>query len=121
VPRREFNTPATAYIEAHIEQGPLLELQRKTIGVVTGIQGLRWFNVEVFGESAHAGTTPVSARKDALRARCASSARSKRSRWMLAMPCVLPLGACLSRRTRPIRLRAMFSFQSISGTRMRKP
>ena len=65
--KRELNTPAAAYIEAHIEQGPLLESKRTTIGVVTGIQGLRWFNVEVFGETAHAGTTPVSARKDAVR------------------------------------------------------
>jgi N-carbamoyl-L-amino-acid hydrolase len=65
--RRAFNTPAAAYIEAHIEQGPRLEREHKTIGVVTGIQGLRWFNIEVFGESAHAGTTPVSRRKDALR------------------------------------------------------
>lgn len=65
--KRELNVPAAAYIEAHIEQGPLLEQEGKTIGVVTGIQGLRWFNVEVFGETAHAGTTPLSARKDALR------------------------------------------------------
>jgi N-carbamoyl-L-amino-acid hydrolase len=65
--KRELNAPAAAYIEAHIEQGPLLEQEGKTIGVVTGIQGLRWFNVEVSGETAHAGTTPVSARKDALR------------------------------------------------------
>ena len=64
---RELNAPVAAYIEAHIEQGPLLELRGKTIGVVTGIQGLRWFNVEVFGETAHAGTTPLSIRKDALR------------------------------------------------------
>jgi beta-ureidopropionase / N-carbamoyl-L-amino-acid hydrolase len=64
---RELNAPAAGYIEAHIEQGPLLEREGKTIGVVTGIQGLRWFNVEIFGESAHAGTTPVGARKDALR------------------------------------------------------
>ena len=64
---RSLKTPAAAYVEAHIEQGPLLEREGKTIGVVTGIQGLRWFNVEVFGESAHAGTTPLSARKDALR------------------------------------------------------
>jgi len=65
--RRELGAPAAAYIETHIEQGPLLEQERTRIGVVTGIQGLRWFNVEVFGETAHAGTTPVSARKDALR------------------------------------------------------
>jgi N-carbamoyl-L-amino-acid hydrolase len=42
-------------------------MQKKTIGVVTGIQGLRWFNVEVFGETAHAGTTPLALRKDAMR------------------------------------------------------
>ena len=64
---RALETPAACYIEAHIEQGPMLELHRKSIGVVTGIQGLRWFNVEVFGETAHAGTTPLATRKDALR------------------------------------------------------
>ncbi|HEX6005501.1 MAG TPA: M20 family metallo-hydrolase [Burkholderiales bacterium] len=65
--RRELGAPAAGYIEAHIEQGPILEQEGKTIGVVTGIQGLRWFNVEVFGESAHAGTTPLAGRRDALR------------------------------------------------------
>ena len=65
--KREPNAPAAAYIEAHIEQGPLLEQEGKTIGVVTGIQGLRWFNVEVSGETAHAGKTPLGLRKDALR------------------------------------------------------
>jgi N-carbamoyl-L-amino-acid hydrolase len=65
--QRELNAPAAAYIEAHIEQGPLLEREAKTIGVVTGIQGLRWFNVEVSGECAHAGTTPLALRKDAMR------------------------------------------------------
>jgi len=65
--KRATNAPAAAYIETHIEQGPLLEQEGKTIGVVTGIQGLRWFNVEVSGETAHAGTTPLGLRKDALR------------------------------------------------------
>jgi N-carbamoyl-L-amino-acid hydrolase len=64
---RAFNAPAAAYVEAHIEQGPLLEMQGKTVGVVTGIQGLRWFNVEVFGKTDHAGTTPLKLRKDAVR------------------------------------------------------
>jgi N-carbamoyl-L-amino-acid hydrolase len=64
---RELNSPVAGYIEAHIEQGPLLETHGKSIGVVTGIQGLRWFNVEVFGETAHAGTTPLAGRKDAMR------------------------------------------------------
>jgi N-carbamoyl-L-amino-acid hydrolase len=57
--QRAFKSPAAAYIEAHIEQGPLLENARNTIGVVTGIQGLRWFNIEVFGKTDHAGTTPL--------------------------------------------------------------
>ena len=65
--RRSFGTPAAAYIEAHIEQGPLLEKTSKAIGVVTGIQGLRWFNVEVSGKTDHAGTTPLALRQDALR------------------------------------------------------
>ncbi|MBM3356676.1 MAG: Zn-dependent hydrolase [Betaproteobacteria bacterium] len=64
---RAFGSPAAAYIEAHIEQGPRLELEGKTIGVVTGIQGLRWFNIEVSGKTDHAGTTPLKLRKDALR------------------------------------------------------
>jgi N-carbamoyl-L-amino-acid hydrolase len=65
--QRPLKAPAAAYIEAHIEQGPLLENAGKTIGVVTGIQGLRWFNVEVFGKTDHAGTTPLALRQDALR------------------------------------------------------
>ena len=64
---RAFSTPVAAYVEAHIEQGPRLEMEDKTIGVVTGIQGLRWFNIEVIGETAHAGTTPLAVRRDAMR------------------------------------------------------
>jgi len=55
-----------AYIEAHIEQGPILETRKLDIGVVTGIQGSRWFSVEIHGRSDHAGTTPVSMRQDAM-------------------------------------------------------
>ncbi|MFI5002390.1 MAG: Zn-dependent hydrolase, partial [Reyranellales bacterium] len=55
------------YVEAHIEQGPRLEAERKTIGVVTGIQGSRHYIVEIAGEEAHAGTTPRAARHDAFR------------------------------------------------------
>src|SRR5688572_21198038 len=64
---RAFQSPAAGYIEAHIEQGPLLENAGRTVGVVTGIQGLRWFNIEVFGKTDHAGTTPLKLRKDAVR------------------------------------------------------
>jgi beta-ureidopropionase / N-carbamoyl-L-amino-acid hydrolase len=63
--RRAFRFPIAAYLEAHIEQGPILEATHHTLGVVSGIQGLRWFRVEVTGEEAHAGTTPRRIRKDA--------------------------------------------------------
>jgi beta-ureidopropionase / N-carbamoyl-L-amino-acid hydrolase len=57
-----------AYLEAHIEQGPRLEEAGYPLGVVTGIQGLRWFEVEVLGTESHAGTTPRANRRDALQA-----------------------------------------------------
>ncbi|MEO1019165.1 MAG: M20 family metallo-hydrolase [Pseudomonadota bacterium] len=57
-----------AYIEAHIEQGPVLEAAGEQVGIVTGIQGMQWYEVMVDGETAHAGTTPLAGRKDALRA-----------------------------------------------------
>lgn len=55
-----------AYFEAHIEQGPILEAEKKTIGVVTGAQGQRWYEVTVTGQEAHAGPTPMPRRRDAL-------------------------------------------------------
>jgi len=63
VGRRE--TPS-AYLEAHIEQGPRLEREGVPIGVVSGIQGCLWLEYEVLGASAHAGTTPQDSRSDAL-------------------------------------------------------
>ena len=48
--------PIAAYLEPHIEQGPQLEASARQIGVVTGIQGARWYVVEVDGEPGHAGT-----------------------------------------------------------------
>jgi len=66
LPRRKLGRVPHAYIEAHIEQGPLLEAEGIEIGVVTGIQGSRWFNVTIKGESAHAGTTPLALRRDAV-------------------------------------------------------
>ncbi len=63
----DFDRRFYAYIEAHIEQGPRLEAERRTIGVVTGIQGSQRYTVDISGEEAHAGTTPLRVRKDALR------------------------------------------------------
>jgi N-carbamoyl-L-amino-acid hydrolase len=58
--------PVAAYFEAHIEQGPILEAEETTIGVVTGGQGIRWYDVECTGQEAHAGPTPMPRRRDAL-------------------------------------------------------
>jgi N-carbamoyl-L-amino-acid hydrolase len=55
-----------AFFEAHIEQGPILEAEGKTIGVVVGAQGQRCFQVTVTGEEGHAGTLPMTLRRDAL-------------------------------------------------------
>ena len=53
-----------AYLELHIEQGPVLEAEDKTIGVVTGAQGIRWYDVKLTGQEAHAGPTPMALRRD---------------------------------------------------------
>ncbi|MEK1896539.1 MAG: Zn-dependent hydrolase [Rhizobium sp.] len=60
--------PLHAYIEVHIEQGPSLEANDIPIGVVKGIQGTRWLDVAVTGQTAHAGTTGLSYRRDPLHA-----------------------------------------------------
>jgi N-carbamoyl-L-amino-acid hydrolase len=64
--RRDLGGAVHCFVEAHIEQGPVLERERLTIGAVTGIQGVRRFRVRLVGEAAHAGTTPRAKRRDAL-------------------------------------------------------
>ncbi len=68
VPLRAFGRPVTAFVEAHIEQGPVLEREGVPIGVVSGIQGTRRYRVRVAGEAAHAGTAERHERCDALMA-----------------------------------------------------
>ena len=53
-----------AFVELHIEQGPMLEANRVRIGAVTSVQGISWQEVIVLGQSNHAGTTPMSLRHD---------------------------------------------------------
>ena len=53
-----------AYLELHIEQGPILESEGTTIGVVEGVQGISWTEIVIVGQSAHAGTTPMRLRHD---------------------------------------------------------
>jgi N-carbamoyl-L-amino-acid hydrolase len=68
VAHRPFGLPVAAFVEPHIEQGPLLERAKISVGVVTGIQGTRRYRVRVIGEAAHAGTAERHERKDALMA-----------------------------------------------------
>jgi N-carbamoyl-L-amino-acid hydrolase len=63
-PARPF--PADAYFELHIEQGPILEKESRQIGIVTGAQAQVWYDAVATGQDSHAGTTPPSARRDAL-------------------------------------------------------
>ncbi|MEQ9162946.1 MAG: M20 family metallo-hydrolase, partial [Ilumatobacter fluminis] len=55
-----------AFVELHIEQGPILEDEGVTIGVVEGVQGISWTELTITGRSAHAGTTPMRLRRDPL-------------------------------------------------------
>ena len=62
--------PMQAFFEVHIEQGPVLEANETTIGVVTAVQGIRWYDIEVVGAECHAGPTPMDRRQDALKHAC---------------------------------------------------
>lgn len=75
---RELGSPVASYLELHIEQGPVLEAEGRTLAVVDGIQGARWLEVRLAGRSGHAGTTPEALRADAGDAaiRAAAAART---------------------------------------------
>ncbi|HEV7815424.1 MAG TPA: M20 family metallo-hydrolase [Janthinobacterium sp.] len=68
VARRPLKQAMAGYVELHIEQGPVLERAGVPLGVVTGIQSVRWYRVECSGMAAHAGTTPMDERSDAMAA-----------------------------------------------------
>lgn len=68
VGRRALKQAVCAYVELHIEQGPVLERAGTPLGVVTGIQSVRWYRVQCDGMAAHAGTTPMDERSDAMAA-----------------------------------------------------
>jgi N-carbamoyl-L-amino-acid hydrolase len=65
-PERCGDHPLSAFFELHIEQGPILESEGKDIGIVTGVQAMRWYDVTVTGQETHTGTTPMHRRKNAL-------------------------------------------------------
>ncbi|MEO0341657.1 MAG: hydantoinase/carbamoylase family amidase, partial [Bacteroidota bacterium] len=62
------NRPYTATFEVHIEQGPILEMENKSIGIVTGVQGIRWYDLVLTGKETHAGPSPMSWRIDPVKA-----------------------------------------------------
>ncbi|RHW34831.1 allantoate amidohydrolase [Neobacillus notoginsengisoli] len=63
---KEARKDIKAFVEVHVEQGSVLETEKKSVGVVHSIVGQRRFTVEVVGEANHAGTTPMGYRKDAV-------------------------------------------------------
>lgn len=58
--------PFETFYELHIEQGPILEAAKKQVGIVTGVQGFRWYDIALTGQDAHAGPTPMEVRRDAM-------------------------------------------------------
>ncbi|MEM7446575.1 MAG: M20 family metallo-hydrolase, partial [Pseudomonadota bacterium] len=66
LPVHQEPRPIAGLVEVHIEQGPILETEGKTIGVVEGVQGMRWMEVTIQGRTDHAGTTPLRQRRDAM-------------------------------------------------------
>ncbi len=81
-----------AFIELHIEQGIVLESERKQVGIVNAIVGQRRFQVEVAGEANHAGTTPMDMRKDALEGAAAIISRLRHEAIALGPPLVATAG-----------------------------
>src|SRR5207237_3531296 len=67
IPNAAYRTDeAGAYVEVHIEQGPVLETRNQPLGIVSAIFGQTYLNVEFAGEAGHAGTVPMALRRDAL-------------------------------------------------------
>ncbi|OQU94624.1 hypothetical protein CLAIMM_00957 [Cladophialophora immunda] len=61
-----MTNPLSAHLEVHIEQGPVLDENRESVAVVSGIQAIRWYGIQLIGRESHAGTTPMNRRRDAL-------------------------------------------------------
>ncbi|ENN85605.1 allantoate amidohydrolase [Rhizobium freirei PRF 81] len=71
---RPIGRSVSAFVEVHIEQGPVLERAGVPIGIVTDVQGTRWLEISFIGEAAHAGTTPLEFRRDPMAATAAAIA-----------------------------------------------
>ena len=85
-------TKAKAYLEPHIEQGPVLDAQGKSLGIVTGALGITGLDVTIRGEANHAGPTPMSHRKDALAAAADAISRIRENCIAFGEPAVVTNG-----------------------------
>lgn len=65
-PASYATNPLSAHFEVHIEQGPILDHAQEAVGVVAGVQSMRWYSISLRGAEAHTGTTPMDTRRDAL-------------------------------------------------------
>jgi beta-ureidopropionase / N-carbamoyl-L-amino-acid hydrolase len=86
--------PPHAYVELHIEQGPILEDEGVTIGVVEGVQGISWTGITVTGRAAHAGTTPMRMRRDAGYVAAAINVFARRLATEMGAAQVATVGRC---------------------------
>ena len=84
--------PPRAFVELHIEQGPVLEAEAVTIGVVTSVQGISWTELAITGQSNHAGTTPMAMRHDAGYAAAAIATFARDLATEMVRPRSRPLG-----------------------------
>jgi N-carbamoyl-L-amino-acid hydrolase len=65
-PEKVGGRALSGYLELHIEQGPILERERRDIGIVQGVQAMRWYDARFIGLDAHTGATPMAGRRNAL-------------------------------------------------------
>lgn len=86
------STPVGCYLELHVEQGPRLHAEGVSIGIVEGIQGLAWWSGEYYGESNHAGSTPMDMRKDTLLAAAELALEAEKLALRLGRGCVATMG-----------------------------
>ena len=105
--------------ELHIEQGPILEDEGRMIGVVQGVQGIRWYEVTITGQDAHTGATPMRLRKNALLGAARVIDRIDAIAREHSPNAVGTVGLIETGRTAAMSFRAKSFSPSISGIRMR--
>ncbi len=91
------STPVGCYLELHVEQGPRLHAEGVSIGIVEGIQGLAWWTGEYYGESNHAGSTPMDMRKDTLLAAAELALEAEKLALRLGRGSVATMGRIVPR------------------------